>query len=223
MHAVARSALTQTLVYASGIFAAVACASGKPASSAPPARSAPDRSLSMLAAERVAVVPAQALRRDDPMGWGAKLSQPREVLSSLDDEIAFALGERGLRDAWRFAAAIARAARSNPTYAADPYALATVSLRVTERNPDAFIPDPLASQLRTIAGLTDARHVLLPLELLFESQGSGGRAVLVVVVVDARRSHVLWRGEVKSEVATTYSPALVAGVASRLADLIVAR
>ena len=65
-----------------------------------------------------------------------------------------------------------------------------------------------------------------PVELRFEKGSVGdsaaGRAVLHLVLVDARRSRPLWAIEVVSEPATSFSPALAASVAEHLADLIAA-
>ena len=54
------------------------------------------------------------------------------------------------------------------------------------------------------------------------SAAHDGRAVLHVVVVDARRSQVQWAGEVVSEAHASLSPAIAAELASRLADLVAA-
>ena len=60
-------------------------------------------------------------------------------------------------------------------------------------------------------------------ELSFEAAGgSTGRAALRLVLADARTSDVRWVGQVKSDSATTFSRALPASLASRLADLVAA-
>ena len=85
------------------------------------------------------------------------------------------------------------------------------------------VVEPLAGQLRSLVALNDARYVLVPAELRFEraAQSAGAaRAVLRVTVVDARMSRVRWAGDVASDTVSAFSPALAAGVAARLADLV---
>ena len=48
-----------------------------------------------------------------------------------------------------------------------------------------------------------------------------GRAVLVLVLIDIRRSQVLWHGEVRGDPAPIDSSALFATLAARLADWLV--
>jgi hypothetical protein len=161
----------------------------------------------------------------------AAVSSPREYLATLDAEIAAALAERGVGTGWVMPADIVRSARRNPTYSTDPYALTVAVLEPGHKAParDAPLSEPLASQLRTITALGDARYVLVPVELRFERlSGAGvdttaGHAVLRLALVDARASQVRWLGDVPSDPSSAFSPALAAGVASRLADMIAPR
>src|SRR2546430_5783139 len=138
--AVRRPILPAPLAHAAECIAAcalaLACAGGAAVSKAPPqARPEPaplERPLAAFTGQRVAVLPAQRLRREDPLGWGARITSPRELLGSIDDEIALALGERRLKSNWTFARAVASTARRNPTYAPDPYALAINQIESAE-------------------------------------------------------------------------------------------
>ena len=89
----------------------------------------------------------------------------------------------------------------------------------------ARLTEPFASQIRTMVALhEEARLALAPVELRFERAGPGaGRAVLRLVLVDARSSDVRWVGDVKSDTAATFGPALLATLGSRLADLVARR
>jgi hypothetical protein len=200
--------------------ASTACRAPKqPAMAAPP----PDvRPLAAFAAQRVAVAPAQRLRLADSAAWGAQVASPRDYLGALDSAFSAALAERGMGSAWALPADVERAARRNAAYAADPHALAVGALVPRRTPPPVDLTEPLASQLRTLVALADARYAFVPVELRFEKGAGAGRAVVHVALLDARAAQVTWSGDVAGDTASTLSPALAASAAVRLADLIVA-
>lgn len=214
--------------------AAIACVSAPPGAQ-PPAAAANEADpaaapLAAFAAQRIVVVPAQRLRAGDSLGWAARAGEPAASLRRLDDEIAFALGDRGLARRWMMASDAARALRRNPTFEVDPFALDVTQFLVRTRKSSDEVVGPVASQLRAIAALGEARYVLVPAELRFEpapaSAAAGavpvagaGRAMLLAVIVDTRLARIVWRGDVASDELTSPSPALAASLASRLADL----
>jgi len=164
------------------------------------------------------VLPAQRLHVSVP-DWADKVGDPRAYLSAFDDEFAFAIRDHGLRVQWAFPPDLARSARRNPGYTADPYGLTLAPLPPVERDPTKLIEDPLAGQLRTFTGLFNARYALVPVELAIVPDPTGGHAALHVVIVDTRAARVMWKGDISSDGARNFSPALAAGVAGRLADL----
>jgi hypothetical protein len=88
---------------------------------------------------------------------------------------------------------------------------------------DGRLPEPLASQLRTLVALReDARLILAPVDLRFEKSGAGGRGRLRVVLIDPRYSTVTWIGEITSDALPAFSPAISAGIASKLANIVAA-
>jgi hypothetical protein len=182
----------------------------------------PERPLSTLVAQRLVVLPVQYLKEADTLGWAAAAGSARDYLRNLDSEITFAVKERGVEGMWIFPEQIVRSARRNVGYAPDPYALAAQSLRPGIRRKQEMLPEPLATQLRSLVAFTDARYALLPVELRFEPAPVGGRAVLHMVLVDARRSRPVWAIEVASDSSSTFSPSLAASLAEHLADLIAA-
>jgi hypothetical protein len=208
---------------AAGIVAA--CGPSRAAESAPAAASVPTRPLGGLTGQRVVVAPALAVREGDPAGWAARIPRLREFLRVLDDEIAAALAERGLGQAWVFPDQLWRGHSRNPSLGVDPYRLATQPLRATKLAIGERVAEPLASQLRTLVALHDARLVLLPVEVFFEIDraGGAGRTALRLALVDARTAEVRWAGEVRGE-RTTAPPEReqLAGIATRLADLVAA-
>jgi hypothetical protein len=207
------------------------CAS-KPAAQTPtptptptpaPTRTPVSRPFAALAEQRVIVAPAYRISETDPTGWLAQIPRTREYLRALDDSIGAELAARGLKSQWVFPADLARAAKRNPTYAVDPYALAAEPLRASNVAPETKLREPLASQIRTMIALHDARVVLLPVELRFEKDRTGqGIAVLRLALLDGRLSEVRWVGEVRSEPAATLSPTVLSSLATHLGDLIAA-
>ncbi len=193
------------------------CASAPAANTSQPA--ATTRPLEMLAGQSVLVLPTQYLSFGDSLGWRSAVLRRAEYLAGLDDEIGFALGERGLSRKWTFANAISRVAHNNATMVADPHALSAESLREPVALEET-LKEPLGSQIRSLLALENGRFVLLPVELRTESANGTGVAVLKLMLVDARLAKVKWIGEVRSERLGKFSPAIAASIASRLADLI---
>ena len=158
-------------------------------------------------------------------GWAARIPRLREFLGVLDDEIAAALAERGLGQAWVFPDQLWRGHSRNPSLGVDPYRLATQPLRGVRLAVGDRIPEPLASQLRTLVAVHDARLVLLPVEVFFDvNRAAGsGRTALRLALVDARLAEIRWSGEVKAEqLGTEPNRAQLADVATRLANLVAA-
>lgn len=218
-----------------------ACAS-RPAPAATPATAPPaaagaravGRPLAGLVGERVAVAPVQRMRvADSALAAGMTTGVGAAYLLGLDSAIALAAGERST--SWVFGPAVARGARRNPTYSPDVHRLAVNPLLAGRRlGPDNAIPDPLASQLRTLVALNDARYVVIPAELRVEPAPAGlepatagrRRAVLRIALVDARASQLRWAGEVAADLPAAPSSPLpspvAAALAARFADLIAA-
>jgi hypothetical protein len=184
------------------------------------------RPLAGLAGQPLIVLPARYLRpapSGDSLGWAAQVGSAREYLARIDDELAFAVRERGVAPQWTWPPDLARLARRNASFTTDPYQIAAEQLRPGRRKREPEIADPLASQLRSLVALSDSRFALVPVEVRFEPRGGGtGRAVLHLALVDARLARISWAGEIASDSATTLTPALAASLGERFADLIAA-
>ena len=120
---------------------------------------------------------------------------------------------------WAFPADLARSAKRNPGYTADPYALTLAPLRPVERDPDKLIAEPLAGQLRTFAGLFNARYALVPVELGSFRTPAGGRAFSISSSSIRAPRASNGRATSSSDARAEFSPAVAAGVAGRVADL----
>jgi hypothetical protein len=183
-----------------------------------------EHSLSGLAAQHIVLLPTYSTRIMPGLAWSAAIGRPSDVKRTLDADLLAALDERGLRKMWIFPDDLQQSYKRNSTYAADPYALAEEPLRSPALNIEQRLPEPLASQLRTLVALhEDARLILAPVEVRFEPAGAGGRAVLRLVLVDPRLSRPTWIGEVVSDSATSFGPVISASLASKLANLVAIR
>jgi hypothetical protein len=210
-----------TRVVAAGATVAVvaACHGGQQAESVP---QAPEHALSGLARQHIILLPTYAVRVAPGLDWSASIGRPIDVQHTLDADIHAALEERGIDKTWVFPAQLEQAFKRNSTYAADPYTLAEEPLRGPALAADARLPEPLASQIRTMVALhDDVRLVLAPVELRLEKAGvSGGRGVLRLVLLDARASNVRWIGQVAGDEAPAFGPVVTASLAARLANVV---
>ncbi|MFL5606909.1 MAG: hypothetical protein ACJ8AD_10730 [Gemmatimonadaceae bacterium] len=213
-------------LFASSLLVVAACA-GRQNPNEAPTPTAPVRPLGALVAQQVIVAPTHSLSEVDPFGWTQRIPRSREYLRSVDDAIDAELAARGLGTQWIYPPALVRASKASPSYAVDPYALGAGALKSPKVVVGARLGDPLASQLRTMVALQEsARAVLLPVELHFERDEvlrDQGVAVLKVALIDGRLGEVRWIGDVRSDPSPTFSPALVASLANKFADLITAR
>jgi hypothetical protein len=177
------------------------------------------RPLERMAGQEVLVLPVQYLSFIDSLGWQQAVPSKSAYLASLDTVIASTLTARGLGQAWTFGPEVTRAARLNSIIMPDARSLSAEWLR-GRLLPDQTVRDPLASQVRNLVGLKGSRYAVLPVEMRFEGKGGTGVAILRLVMIDSRLAQVRWAGEVRSDPASTFSPALAASVAARFADLV---
>ncbi len=208
--------LRKWLPLLAAIVAPVACGGRPSAQSAP---EPPEHAMANLAAQHVVVLPTYAAQVANGLSWTVAASELRRT---LDAAIVSAFTERGLRRAWIFPDQLQAAYRRNSTYATDPYGLAEEPLRSPMLAIDQRLPEPLASQIRTLVAFhEDARLVLAPVELRLEPAGPGaGHGVLRLVLMDARLSNIRWIGSVGGDTAAAYGPSVTASVAAKLAGVV---
>lgn len=198
------------------VLASLAACGGKPKTAPEPA----EHSLANLAAQHIALLPTYAVRVVPGLSWGS-VGRPSDLQKTLDADLAAALDEHGIHKTWIFPSDLEQSFKRNPTYASDPSTLAEEGLRSPRLELEQRLPEPFASQLRTLVALhDDVRFALAPVELRLEQAGAGGRGVLRVVLLDARLSKVTWIGEFSSDTLTAYSPAISAGIAAKLASAV---
>ncbi len=180
--------------------------------------------LSSLRNLPVLVMPVQRAGTDPALGWASAPGEA-ELRRQADSLFAGVLGARGLASRWTFGDAVRRLARRNPTYVTDPDRLGVGGLELSAVG--SRVAEPLASELRSLVALTEARHVLLPLSVHFApiagAPAGTGHAVVQLALVDARASQLLWLGPVSGDPFDSASSAALTSVAEYLADLILAR
>jgi hypothetical protein len=201
------------------LFVAVgtACGGQKAAEQPAPLQSRP---LAGMVGQHVVVLPTHYLRPDS-IGWAQRVSRPKETLAALDSAIERTLATHGFSANWAFPPALARSARRNAGYVADPYSLAGERLRPLARTTDDGLHEPLASQIRGIVAMNDARYAIFPVELRFESSGAGmARPVLRVALLDGRTSTVRWAGDVRGAPGAQLDTPMLESLASSFAELV---
>lgn len=195
----------------------------------------------------VVIFPVQSATPLVDGSWPGDQLSLDKTLETFDAELGFAFGETRSGDYWVAPPDVIAQATRNPLIGVDPERLAYQGL-LSKPMPEEQIYEPLHGQLRRIAALFDARFVVVPLRLGFEpltstqdeveaaaegaeedgelsggdkqaSEEPTGQAVLLVAMIDIRRSAVMWHGYIRGEPAGVHSPALLATLASRVAYL----
>lgn len=200
--------------------ALIGCSGGGVPGGIPRPQSTP---LAYMAGRQVVVLPVQRNISFPDSAWQQPPSVTSQFLAALDDSIASALGDRGLRSTWTFAREISAAARRNTGMLADPHALAAAGLRRLVRASDDPLSEPLASQVRSLVSMRDARYAILPATLVFETAAGGMRGTVLVYLIDARTARIQWSGAVTGGVSRSLSPSMAGDIAQRIADLVAAR
>ncbi len=180
------------------------------------------RPLERMAGQQIIVLPVQYLASTDTLGWQQQIPNRAAYLAALDDQIEAVMTARGLGKAWTFGREMERSSKLNSILITDARSLSAEWLRGRVL-PEATVRDPLAQQVRGLVGLKGSRYALLPVELRLENRAGGtGVAILRVVMIDSRMALIRWVGEVTSDPARTFSPALATNVAAKFADLVLA-
>lgn len=175
--------------------------------------------IARFAAELVIVLPVTLSQGPDSAGWRQAAEREGMLRPTADSVLEEAFHGRGIT-AWVYAGQLARTARRNPTYLVDPSTLRPAfALRNALRSPDRSIAEPLASQLRALAGTSGARYTLVPTDL--EPRPAGTR--LTLALIDVRLAQVHWIGTVTGDARTSWDRSIITDLMQRAADLVVPR
>lgn len=177
----------------------------------------------------VVFVPVQAALPGSGGAWPGDAATAEGAVRAMDAELEFALAERRGAADWALPSSIRRRVSRNPVVDVDPDRLAYQGLIEAPDSRDQ-IYEPLHGQLRTLAALFGTRYLILPVQLRVEpvsveepalascGEGQGWhRAVLIVALIDIRRSAVMWHGEVAGPGVCSGSGSALAGLADVVA------
>lgn len=209
------------------------------ASSAPAAKdesAAPTSPLAGMLGRPVVVFPTQYLATAGPSGTWDISTENATLLPVLDEEIAAAFTRRGVKN-WTFAREITASAVRNGGLAGDPRELSVAGIRRVKAG-DTPLPEPLASQIRGLVSLTNARFAVLPLEARVDVREGQRKGAVRILLVDSRTARVVWAEDIDgdpmrdplrdpaiaSEALSPYGFRLLSrDLASRFADMVVAQ
>lgn len=185
----------------------------------------------------VVVLPVQSVRPTAGGAWlGGNLSSS-STLEALSAELTFAFAEERGAKKWAMPGQVVDRASRNPLVGVDPNRLAYQGLLGKPDTSDQLY-EPLHGQLRKLAALFGTRFVVLPLAVWYRSEPVSepvdsvaslaggpqaeapkpkGRGVLLLALVDVRRSAVMWHGTIEGDLADLKSSALLATLAQRVA------
>ena len=165
-----------------------------------------------IAAQQVAVLPLTLIAAEDSLRWGGLLNERRAALTKADSVLGSLLQARAPEVTWILPDALRRAARRAPGIAPDPDQMGSAILLHPSRQRPEVVPDPLRSELRTLAALVGGggaggggRYVLVPAGLVFRRTSGpadarrGGTAELTMVLADVRTGRVGFRTVARGE------------------------
>ena len=172
-----------------------------------------------IAAQQVGVLPLTLVAAEDSLHWEAVLGERRAALAKSDSIIGTLLKARAPEVTWVLPDELRRVARRAPGIAPAPDQMGTAILFHPTKQQPEMVPDPLRSELRTLAALAGGgRYALVPAGLTYRrvtAPGGGPGSVeaqhaaplphavatadLTVVLVDVRTGRVGFRTVARGE------------------------
>ena len=155
-----------------------------------------------ISGQQVGILPVTIIAAEDSLHWDTVIAERQKA----DSVLTTLLKARAPEVCSASSDELRRSARRAPGIATDPEQMATPILR----SPDIVqIPDPLRSQLRTLAAIAGGmRYMLVPAGLIYRRTAPSLRsgqapptatAELAIVMVDVRVGHVEWRTVARGE------------------------
>ena len=172
-----------------------------------------------IAGQPVAVLPLTLVAAEDSLHWEVPLGERRATLTRCDSIIGALLKARAPEVSWMVPEELRRAARRAPGIAPAPDQMGSAILFHPTKQQPEMVPDPLRTELRTLAALVGGgRYALVPAGLTFRRTGGAadGRlesqrptarppdrltatAELTMVLVDVRTGRVGFRTVARGE------------------------
>ena len=190
--------------------------------------------LAGMVGRQMLVLPTQYLAVANAGGGWDIVPSGQSLLPILDEEIADAFRKRGVKNNWTFAKEIVESADRNAGLAGgDPRNLGAAGIRRVKPG-DNPLPEPLAGQIRGLVSLTNARFVVLPLEVHVDVRDNERKGSVRLLLIDSRTSRVTWAEDVMAQtvrdpqiVSEAMSPygfrMLARDLATKFADMVVAQ
>jgi hypothetical protein len=147
-----------------------------------------------MAGQQVMVLPLTLIAAEDSLHWEAALGDRHASLARADSTLGALLKARAPEVTWVLPAELRRVSRRAPGIATDPDQMGTSVLRAHGLT---VIPDPLRTQMRTLAALAGGGSLaLVPAALIFKRlpthPPTDGTAELVLVLADVRTANIGW-------------------------------
>jgi hypothetical protein len=140
-----------------------------------------------------------------------------DARTSLEAELSFWLPDAAPRVRWLLPAAVERAARNAPTLGVH---VRELQIQELLRARLQSIGDPLYTELRQVALLTNVRPALVPIGAVWIGDADGtGRVHLAAALIDTHGGAVLWNGVVAGTRGPAVNAATIASVAQALARM----
>jgi hypothetical protein len=98
-------------------------------------------------------------------------STEEDALRAMDAELEFAFGERRSAEDWVLPSDLRRTMERNPSLDIKPDRMAYSPLLVPIED-RKYIPEPLHTELRTLAALYDTRYLVVPVRLTVEAEST---------------------------------------------------
>lgn len=150
-----------------------------------------------LAGQRVGLFPLTLIAAEDSLRWDVLVRERRPNLAHADSIIAELITARAPEVTWIRPHELRAAARRAIGIATDPDHMGTSVLRDERLE---VVPDPLRTQLRSLAAIAGGRFAVIPAALFYKRRVVGrtegkleATAELAMVMVDVRTARVVWR------------------------------
>ena len=148
-----------------------------------------------MVGRQLLVLPTQYLAVANAGGGWDIVPSGQSLLPILDEELEDVFRKRGVKGNWTFGRQITQAALRNGGLAGDPRDLHASAVRRIKAG-DTPLPEPMASDVRSLVGLTSARYALIPLEVHVDTRDNVRSGSVRFLLVDARTARVTWADDV---------------------------
>ena len=122
----------------------------------------------------------------------------QDLLPILDQELIDQFRKRGVRNNWVPAADLVEAAMRTGGIVNDPRQLNVQQIRRVKAG-DTPLGEPLGGDIRNLVALTNARYVLLPLEVHVDNRNGMRKGTVRMLLIDSRTARVVWADDVQSQ------------------------